>query len=328
MKKNVLITGGAGFIGSNFARINQDKYNIVCLDNFLLGDRKNLEGVNVTFIEGDACKTEDLEQSLQYFPDGIYAVIHLAGTSSAPMFMDDGFAEGYRNSTESFVKTIEFSRTHGAKKFLYASTSSLYGNNPLPLLESDSLSDPINHYSVTKKIYEDCSKCYHKIYPEMDIFGFRFMSVFGPNEESKGKYANIISQFLWDMVRDLPPVIYGDGEQFRDFTNVADIVQALTLSIETPEGFGNKVYNVGRGESMSLNEIVTTVQQVIGKSVKPIYIENPVKEGYVKGQHADISLIQREIGFTPTVKLIDGITEIYEKLDQNRIKETSSQYFR
>ena len=322
--KKILITGGAGFIGSNFATINQNKYEITCLDNFFLGDIKNLENANVKFVEGDACKIEDLEKCGNKFD----AVIHLAGTSSAPMFMDEGFAEGYRNSVESFVKTIEFARKSGAKKFLYASTSSLYGNNPLPLLESDQLADPLNHYSVTKKVYEDTSKCYHKVYPEMDIFGFRFMSVFGPNEESKGKYANIISQFLWDMVRDRKPVIYGDGEQFRDFTNVADIVQALTLAIETPENFGNKVYNVGRGETMSLNQIVTTIQNVIGKKVKPIYIENPVKEGYIQGQHADISKIKTELGFCPKIELIDGITDIYENLDQSRIKETSSEDFR
>ncbi len=322
--KKILITGGAGFIGSNFATINQDKYEITCLDNFFLGDEKNLANANVKFVKGDACKTEDLEKCGKNFD----AVIHLAGTSSAPMFMDDGFAEGYRNSVESFAKTIEFARKSGAKKFLYASTSSLYGNNPLPLLESDSLSDPLNHYSVTKKVYEDTSKCYHKVYPEMDIFGFRFMSVFGKNEESKGKYANIISQFLWDMVRDREIVIYGDGEQFRDFTNVADIVQALTLAIETPENFGNKIYNVGRGESMSLNEIVTTLQKVIGKEAKVKYIENPVKEGYIKGQHADITKISNELGFSPKVSLIDGITEIFENLNIERIKETSSEDFR
>jgi nucleoside-diphosphate-sugar epimerase len=322
MKKNILITGGAGFIGSNFANINKEKYNITCLDNFFLGSKDNLNE-NIKLIEGDACKKEDLEKCGNNF----YAVIHLAGTSSAPMFMDDGFVKGYTNSIESFVTTLEFSRKLGVKKFLYASTSSLYGNNPLPLLETQNIK-PLNHYSVTKGVYEDCSACYHKVYPEMDIFGFRFMSVFGPNEENKGKFANIISQFLWDMVRDLKPVIYGDGNQFRDFTNVTDIVQALTLAIETPENFGNKVYNVGRGESMSLNKIVTTIQKVIKKDIKPIYIKNPVKEGYINGQHADITLIQKELKFSPKKDLIEGIEDIYKNLDIKNIKETSSQYFR
>lgn len=332
MKKRVLVTGGAGFIGSNFANINKEKYEIVCLDNLFLGTPDNLQE-GVTFVKGDACKIEDLQKALSSFPSfskeekSLYAVIHLAGTSSAPMFMGEGFAEGYRNSVESFVNTIEFARKAGVKKFLYASTSSLYGNNPIPLLESQHVT-PINHYAVTKKVYEDCSRCYHKVFPEMDIFGFRFMSVYGPNEEAKGKYANIISQFIWDFARGLQPVIYGNGTQFRDFTNVADIVQALTLAIETPQDFGNKVYNVGRGESTSLNDIFTTLKEVLKSKLEPLYIENPVKEGYVQGQHADISLIQKELGFTPTISLLDGISQIVNLLKNEKIRETSSDSFR
>ncbi len=323
MKKRVLITGGAGFIGSNFANINKEKYDVVCLDNCFLGTPDNLEE-GITFIKGDACRVEDLEKC----GTDLYAVIHLAGTSSAPMFMGDGLAEGYRNSVESFLVTLEFARKHGVKKFLYASTSSLYGNNPIPLLEDQQLAAPINHYSVTKKLYEDCSRCYYKVYPQMDIFGFRFMSVYGPNEEAKGKYANIISQFIWDFARGLRPVIYGNGTQFRDFTNVADIVQALTLAIETPEGFGNKVYNVGRGESTSLNDIFSTLKEVLKSDLEPIYIENPVKEGYVQGQHADITLIQKELGFSPMVSLLSGIGQIVEKLNIEKIRGTSSDELR
>jgi len=318
MKKRVLITGGAGFIGSNFANLNQEKYEIVVLDNLFLGTPENLNP-GITFIEGDAGKRVDLEKCGNQFE----AVIHLAGTSSAPMFMDDGFADGYVNSVESFVRTIEFARQAGAKKFCYASTSSLYGNNPIPLLEDQDVTPP-NHYAVTKFCYEHCARCYHKVYPEMDIFGFRFMSVYGPNEEAKGQYANMISQFLWDLARDLPPVIYGDGEQFRDFTNVADIVQALTLAIETPANFGNKVYNIGRGESTSFNDIFTTLNASLGKDIDPIYIPNPVKEGYVKGQHADIELIKSELGYDPKITLEQGISDLVKNLDITKIRETSS----
>lgn len=322
MKKRILVTGGAGFIGSNFANINQDKYEVVALDNLFLGDPDNLVS-GVEFIEGDAGKLLDLQRCGDQFD----AVIHFAGTSSAPMFMDEGFANGYVNSIESFVRTIEFARQVGAKKFCYASTSSLYGNNPIPLLENQLVTPP-NHYAVTKFCYEHCARCYHQVYPEMDIFGFRFMSVYGPNEEAKGRYANMISQFLWDLARDLPPVIYGDGEQFRDFTNVADIVQALTLAVETPSGFGNKVYNIGRGESTSFNAIFANLNAALDKSIEPIYIPNPVKEGYVKGQHADISLIQRELGYDPKIELSQGIADLVANLDPSKIRETSSDLLR
>lgn len=322
MKKKVLVTGGAGFIGSNFCNLNQDQYDIVALDNLFLGDPANLkEGTR--FVEGDACEQADLEKCGDQFD----VVIHLAGTSSAPMFMDDGMAEGYINSVASFVRTIEFARKTGVKKFIYASTSSLYGNNPLPLVEDQHVT-PLNHYAATKFCYEHCAACFNQVYPEMDIFGFRFMSVYGPNEEAKGQFANMISQFLWDIARDLPPVIYGDGEQFRDFTNVADIVQAMNLAINTPEGFGNKVYNIGRGDGTSFNNIFATINNALEKNVEPIYIPNPVKEGYVRGQYADISRIQTELGFDPQVQLEAGITALVRDLDISKIKETSSDLIR
>jgi len=329
MKKKILVTGGAGFIGSNFANINQDKYEIVCLDNLFLGNPQNLDK-NIKFVEGSACKNKDLQKAMDTFENQdseLFATLHFAGTSSAPMFMDDGFVDGYVNSIESFARTIEFSRKAGAKKFLYASTSSLYGNNPMPLVETQT-ANPVNHYSVTKICYEQCAECYQNVYPEMDIFGFRFMSVYGPNEESKGQFANMISQFLWDISRELPPVIYGDGKQFRDFTNVADIVQALTLAVDAPQGLGNKVYNIGRGDGTSFNDIFGTINKLTGKNIKPIYIENPVKEGYIKGQFADISKIQKELGFKPTIELKLGIQDLIDHLDLEKIKETSSDLIR
>ncbi|PIQ67732.1 nucleoside-diphosphate sugar epimerase [Candidatus Uhrbacteria bacterium CG_4_9_14_3_um_filter_41_35] len=321
MKKKVLVTGGAGFIGSNFCNINKEKYDIVVLDNLFLGTPSNLHP-DIKFIKGDACKNEDLAKC----GDDFDIVLHFAGTSSAPMFMGDGFADGYVNSIESFVRTLEFARKTGAKKFLYASTSSIYGNNPLPLVEDQQVVPP-NHYAVTKFTYEHCTRMYNHVYPEMDTIGFRFMSVYGPNEEAKGRYANMITQFLWDLARDLPPVIYGTGEQFRDFTNVKDIVAGITLALEK-ENLGNKVYNIGRGESTSFNDIFKAINQVLGKNIQPIYIENPVKEGYVKGQHADIHKIQSELGFKPTVELLDGIRDLADNLDRSRIKETSSDSLR
>ena len=279
------------------------------------------EIAGIKFIKGDACNIQDLVSTGGDF----YAVFHLAGTSSAPMFMDGGFADGYINSIESFVRSLEYARKVGAKKFLYASTSSLYGNNPMPLVETQNV-EPPNHYAVTKFCYEHCARCYTQVYPEIETIGFRFMSVYGPNEEAKGQYANIISQFIWDAVRGKAPVIYGDGEQFRDFTNVFDIVQAVTLSIDTERGLGSVVYNIGTGETCSFNQIVKAIEEGLGKSINAKYIPNPVKEGYVKGQHADISKISEELGFTPSVKLADGIKQQIDNVRVDRIRETSSDF--
>lgn len=319
--EKILVTGGAGFIGSNFCNINQNKYKIIALDNLILGDKRNLNQ-GIKFIEGDACNVEDLDKV-----EPVDYVLHLAGTSSAPMFMGDGLVDGYVNSVKSFVTVLEWARKNGVKKVLYASTSSLYANNPMPLMETQEVTPP-NHYAVTKQLYENAGRCYNQVYPDMDIIGFRFMSVYGPNEESKGKYANIISQFAWDISRDLEPVIYGDGTQNRDFTNVRDVVQGITKAIELDKKLGAEVFNIGTGRATSLNEIVEVLNKAFGKEVKPKYIENPVKEGYIQGQHADISKIREVLGYEPTVKLEDGIQDQVDNLRMDRIKETSSDDYR
>jgi nucleoside-diphosphate-sugar epimerase len=243
------------------------------------------------------------------------------------MFGGNGFVDGYRNSIQSFCQTLEYARTCGAKKFLYASTSSLYGNNPMPLVETQ-IVQPLNHYSVTKFCYEHCSAIYQKVYPEMDIVGFRFMSVYGPHEEAKGRYANMISQFIWDIARDQSPLIYGNGNQFRDFTNVSDVIAGITLALESDKKLGNKVYNIGTGRCSSFNEILKEINIVLEKNIKATYIPNPVKEGYVKGQHADISKISAELGYKPVVDLKEGILKSVENLDISKIRETSSDILR
>ncbi len=325
-KKKILITGGAGFIGSNFANIHKDKYDIVVLDNLFLGDKDNLDS-DIKFIEGDACKQEDLDKAGDCIGGTVDYVVHFAGTSSQPMFNGDGFVWGYTNAISSFVTTVEWARKHGATKFLYASTSSLYANNPLPLVETQQVTPP-NHYAVTKHMYEECSACYHAVYPEMDIIGFRFMSVYGPNEEAKGVYANLISQFAWDIGRDLPPVIYGDGTQTRDFTNVKDVVQGITLAMESEKKLGADVFNIGLGKSTSLNDIVDALNKAFGKNIKPKYIENPIKEVYIHDQYADISKIQKVLGFMPTVSLEEGIQHQVDNLRLEKVKKTSSDDFR
>ncbi len=318
----VLVTGGAGFIGSNFSNINKHNYDITVLDNLYLGDRDNLDS-DIKFVKGDASNIKDLEKTGTDFD----IVIALAGTSSAPMFLGNGFISGYMNSIQSFLQTLEFSRKIGVKKFLYASTSSLYGNKTESLQETN-IPVMTNHYSVTKFCYEAISKCYHQLYPEMEIIGFRFMSVYGTNEEAKGAYANIISQFIWDFARNLPPIIYGDGTQYRDFTNVLDIVQGITKAINTTQLLKNNIFNIGTGESASLNEIIIMIQKHLGQNISPIYIPNPVKEGYIQGQLADISKIKEILKYKPQIKLIDGITSQIKNLSLEKIRHTSSDLLR
>jgi len=319
--ETVLVTGGAGFIGSNFCNINKKKFKIIALDNLFLGDPDNLDK-DIKFIKGDATKMSDLDKvgSVDY-------ILHLAGTSSAPMFAEEKIIFAYENAISSFVTVLEWARKNQVKKVLYASTSSLYGNNPQPLIETQSVY-PINHYAVSKRFYELCADSYFKVYPKMDIIGFRFMSVYGPNEEAKGVYANLISQFIWDIARNLSPVIYGDGSQTRDFTNVKDVVQGITLALESKQKLKTAIFNIGTGKSTNLNQIVQALNQAFQKNVQAKYIPNPVKEDYMQDQHADISKITKILGFFPQISLEQGIAEQVQGLRVNKIRKTSSDSFR
>lgn len=305
-KRRILVTGGAGFIGSNFCNAHCERYDVVALDNLLLGDPEHLSK-SVTFIEGDASDPSTLA-SLGTFD----TIVHFAGTSSAPMFHAD-IVEAYRNSILSYLEVLAYASRCGAKKVLFASTSSLYGNSPHPLTE-DQPPAATNHYSVTKIALEHISACYHRTHPTLDIVGFRFMSVFGPNEEHKGVYANLISQFVWAMLRGEEPLIYGDGMQTRDFTNVADVVQGITLAMETEKCLGNDIFNIGTGTSITLLALVDVINRVLGTAIKPRHIANPVTENYIRSQQADITKIRSVLGFAPSVSLEEGIRQIVEQL--------------
>lgn len=305
-KKRILVTGGAGFIGSNFCNQHCHTYDVVALDNLLLGDPEHLSP-DVQFREGDAADRATLE-SLGRFD----CIVHFAGTSSAPMFHEN-IVNAYRNSILSFLEVLEYASRSGAKKVLYASTSSLYGNTPPPLLE-DQPPVSTNHYAVTKIAMENISACYHRTHPSLQTIGFRFMSVYGPHEEHKGIYANLISQFIWVMLRSNQPLVYGDGMQTRDFTNVADVVQGMTLAMETEKHLGNQIFNIGRGESMTVLDLIALINRILGTHINPKHIDNPVTENYIRLQQADITKIQSILGYMPSISLEDGIRQIVDQL--------------
>jgi UDP-glucose 4-epimerase len=305
-KKRILVTGGAGFIGSNFCNTHCKTYDVVALDNLFLGDPTHLSP-DVRFVEGDAANLQTLESlgSFDY-------IVHFAGTSSAPMFHAD-LVKAYGNSILSYLTVLQFADACGAKKVLYASTSSLYGN-AIPPLTEDCQPYPTNHYAVTKIAMEHISACFQRNHLQLEIVGFRFMSVFGPHEEHKGIYANLISQFLWAMQRGERPLVYGDGNQTRDFTSVHDVVQGITRAMETTKKLGNDVFNIGRGEFLNILDLIALLNKTLGTHLEPKHIENPVTEGYIRSQQADISKIQTVLGFKPAITIEDGIREMVDVL--------------
>jgi len=303
----ILVTGGAGFIGSNLCNIMAEKgHEVTAIDNLSLGVTENLSD-KVKFVEGDVNKEEDLDKAGSDFE----YIVHLAGASSAPMFAKDMYY-AYQNNIAGHIRVMQFSKKIGAKKMLFASTSSIYGNNPTPLTEDQQVVPP-NHYSVTKFAQENASRVFNQV-EGLEIIAFRFMSIYGLNEDHKTTFANLVSQFIWGMAKDEAPTLYGDGKQERDFTNVKDVVQGIEKAIETDKKYGFTVFNIGTNKCINLIDLVTLINKVMGKDIEPKYIENPVKEGYVRSQLADINKISNELGFKPTVELEDGIREIYQNL--------------
>lgn len=307
----ILITGGAGFIGSNTANtFAREGHEVVVLDNFSLGSKNHLISA-VHVVKGDVTSLPDLT-SLKT-PDSI---IHLAASSSAPMFADD-LVGSFSNNIIGHLRVLEFARERGVKKILFASTSSIYGNNPLPLTEEQTVSPP-NFYSVTKYTQEKVSRIFSQLHG-IEIMAFRFMSVYGTHEEHKGKFANVLTQFIWGMEQGKNPLVYGDGTQTRDFTHVRDIVEAFRLALETPKRFGFAIFNVGTAEEVSINTVIATINNVMGTGHKPAYIANPIREGYITHQRADLAKITKELGYRPKVFLEEGIRDIIEFRKKNPV---------
>ena len=304
MGQSVLITGGAGFIGSNLARhLRVAGHTAAALDDLSLGRALNLPG-GVELVEGDVARADTWDRV-----PGADVIVHLAGASSAPMFPAD-LAGCFNNNVIGFIRVLDHARASAARRVIYASTSSIYGNVTPPLRE-DGKTDIPNFYAVSKFCMEQIARMYY-LQHGLETVGVRFMSVYGPREDHKGRFANLVSQFIWDIEAGRRPVVYGDGEQTRDFTNVGDICQAIRRMIEYPGNLEAGIFNVGTGRGTPVNELVHLLRDVMGRDVEPEHVPNPVKSGYVRQQIACIERTSRILGYRPEISLRSGVLEILE----------------
>lgn len=303
---NVLVTGGAGFIGSNLVeKLVTDGHSVRVLDNFSLGQAANLKSVRVDVVKGDIRDFNTVKRATK----GIDVIFNQAAASASPMFRDD-LRNSVAANVDGFVNLLNACRINDVKKLVYASTSSVYGNNKPPLREDMNLI-PVNFYASTKLLNEHLAILFSTQYG-LETVGFRYMSIYGPHEKSKGIYANLVSQFLWSMQKGEQPVIYGDGAQKREFTYVADVVQANMLAMNTKKKLGGDVFNVGTGASVSLNDVVSLLNRLLGTSIKPKYVKNTVKN-YIITQLSDITKIRKILGYEPKYTLEKGLKEILNK---------------
>jgi len=292
----VVVTGGCGFIGSNLVeRLVKEGHSVVVFDNLHTGSLKNIERLNVEFFNEPYSKLDELVPEAE-------VIFHLGIPSSSPMYKKNPKLVG--KAINDAIEVLEYAKKIGCK-VVYASSSSIYNGNPVPYRE-DMPVYVTDYYTECRYAIERLAKLYHSLFGVKSV-GLRFFSVYGPKEEFKKQYANIVSQFLWAMRRDEQPVIFGDGTQTRDFTHVYDVVDALLLAWK--KDFECEIFNVGTGVAHSFNEVVEILNRILGKNIKPIYRPNPIKN-YVYHTLADTTKAEKVLGFKAKISLEEGLRSI------------------
>ena len=294
----VLVTGGAGFIGSNLANHLATDNDVVAVDDLHLGTPENLDD-GVTFVDASVLD-DDLPT------DGIDVLFHLAAYSSYTM-AEENKREATRVNVEGFVNAVEQARSDGCDTVVYASTSSIYGSRTDPSPE-DLPVEARTCYEASKLAREQYGEYFHHHY-DMTLAGLRFFSVYqgyGGAEEHKGEYANTVAQFTHKVANGERPELFGDGSQTRDFTHVDDVVRGIELAADHRlQG----IYNLGTGESYTFNEMVGLINHELGTDVDPAYVENPL-DVYVHDTKADATKMREATGWTPEIDFEEGVARV------------------
>jgi nucleoside-diphosphate-sugar epimerase len=304
----VLVTGGAGFIGSNLVRALLERGDRVrVLDNFSTGNRTNLAGLteDIELIEGELRSYERVHAAVR----GTEVVLHQGALPSVPRSVQDPLTTSAVN-VEGTLNVLLAARDEGIRRVVFASSSSVYGNSgPLPRVESGS-PDPVSPYGVAKLAAERYCVSFSRVYP-LETIALRYFNVFGPRQDPRSQYAAVVPRFLTEAAAGRPVPIYGDGSQSRDFTYVANVVEANLRAAEAPRGNG-AVLNVATGRSVTVNDLADAVGAVLGAQVEKQYL--PQRPGEVMQSWADISAARDLLGWQPVVDLEEGLRLTAESL--------------
>jgi UDP-glucose 4-epimerase len=294
---STLVTGGAGFIGSNLVEVLLAAgEEIVVLDNMHTGSPSNLENLKGE-LKLIRASCNDLP-GMDLHPEKIY---HLGIPSSSPMYKKNPYLAG--EALNGFIAVLELARKSGSR-VVYASSSSLY-NGLLPPHREDMTILVADYYTEARLAMERMAELYKQLY-DIDSVGMRFFSVYGPKETAKKQYANMVTQFLWEMRDGNAPVIFGDGSQTRDFTYVKDLTRALQLAMKSDY---HGILNVGTGKAHTFNQTVEILNKNMGLDLKPQYVVNPIKN-YVQHTLSDTAKAENVLGFKAGYNLEDGIKEL------------------
>ena len=296
-----LVTGGAGFIGSSTVdELVQRGHSVVVLDDFSAGKEENLAEVRnkITFIKGSITDIEVVRKAMHEAE----FVLHLAARTSVPRSVKDPL-ETNRINVEGTLNVLVAAREFRVKRVVFAASSSAYGETPtLPKVETMQ-PVPISPYGVTKYVGELYGQAFLKCYG-LETVSLRYFNIFGPRQDPASPYSGVLAKFCTAFLEDSPPVVFGDGEQTRDFTFVDNAVYANLLACEAPNVAG-KVFNVGCGERISLNQVLAALRKVTGKPLQANY--DPPREGDIRDSQADISEARRYLGYEPQVGFGQGL---------------------
>lgn len=298
-----LVTGGAGFIGSNICkRLVSECCFVRVVDNLLTGKKSNLADIidSIEFIEADMGDESIARAAMK----DIDVVLHQGALPSVPRSVDDP-AASHKHCVDATFTLLLAARDSGIKRFVYAASSSAYGDTPtLPKVETMPTA-PLSPYAVGKLVGEYYCSVFARVFG-LETISLRYFNVFGPNQDPKSQYAAAIPAFVTSILKNQPPTIYGDGEQSRDFTYIDNVVEANLLAAKANKTNG-EVINIACGEAVTVNEIIDMIKDSLGKNVKPVYTDP--RPGDVKHSLADITAAQNLLGYKPVISFEQGLQQ-------------------
>lgn len=305
-KYSFLVTGGAGFIGSNIVEylLKYNAQKVIVLDNLATGFEGNIRPFfslpNFRFINGDICNLNDCKQAC----DGVDFVFHQAALGSVPRSIENPIATHNANAS-GFLSVLVAAKNAKVKRIVYASSSSVYGDSQESPKKEEKIGKPLSPYAVSKLVNEFYADIFVRTY-NMEIIGLRYFNIFGPRQNPKGAYAAAIPLFIDGLLNNTPVYINGDGEQSRDFTFVENAVQGniKAMFCKNREAIG-AVCNIALGEKISVNDLFFALKKITGSSLNPTHREE--RRGDVKNSLADITRAKNMLGYNPTTRVDEGL---------------------
>ena len=309
-----LVTGGAGFIGSNTVdELVRRGHGVVVLDDLSSGKEDNLAEVRskITFMKGSITDIEVVQKAMLQAD----YVIHLAARTSVPRSVKDP-VDTNRINVDGTLNVLVAARDNKVKRVVFAASSSAYGDTPTLPKSEDMQPVPISPYGVSKYVGELYAQTFGRCYGLENVC-LRYFNIFGPRQDPDSPYSGVLSRFSTAFLDSTPPVVFGDGEQTRDFTYVENAVQANILACEAPSASG-RTFNVGTGHAVSLNQVLQMLQKASGKTLETKY--EPSREGDIRDSLADIRLAKEFLGYEPAVMFEEGLERTYAWYQSNHVK--------